>query len=360
MNIIWKMALALAMVLASMLTANAQSNENQTFEERVRIIADSIEFVRTNEKEKLKEEIKVIDRWVSNGSMSEEEAQEKKLLLANQAAERINKKVSVWESELQQLVQDKVDGKIDSQSKKNRVASNSKEDKIIEFSVNKFEKRIFGESRTTTQFVLAWGFNQALENGSLSSLDNGTFEGFGSRFFEWGVTWNTRIAKENPLWRIKYGMSFVYNNLNPRNNQYFVQNGELTELAPSPERLIHSRFRTFQMIFPLHLELDFSKKKETDQALYISSQKDFRIGLGVYHGLSNGGRQVLKYRGDDGLRIRERQRGDFNTSNFIYGLSGYIGYGLLSLYAKYDLNPLFRNQPTDLHNISMGIRLDLH
>ena len=359
MNIIWKMALALAMVLASVLTANAQSNENQTFEERVRIIADSIEFVRTNEKEKLKEEIKVIDRWVSNGSMSEEEAQEKKLLLADQAAARINKKVSVWESELQQLVQDKVDGKIDSQSKKNRVASNSKEDKIIELSVNRFEKRIFGESRTTTQFVLAWGFNQALENGSLSSLDNGTFEGFGSRFFEWGVTWNTRIIKDSPLLRAKYGLSMMYNTLRPRNNMYFVQTGDITNLEPFDGNLRSSRFRNVHLVVPLHLEFDFSKKGHMDKGVYINSHKAMRVGIGGYAGVNTRTRQILRYR-ENGVSIKERQRNDFNTSDFIYGLSGYVGYGDVSLYVKYDLNTVFRNQPTDLHNISMGIRLDLH
>ena len=43
----------------------------------------------------------------------------------------------------------------------------------------------------------------------------------------------------------------------------------------------------------------------------------------------------------------------------MYGLSGYIGWGDLAIYAKYDLNPLFKDQAFDQNNISLGLRWDL-
>lgn len=351
MSIIWKMACVLALALASVMSANAQSKENRSFEKRVKVIADSIDYVKKKEKEWLKEEIKVIDRWVSNGTMSEEEAQQKKMVLADQAAERINVKVAAWESEIQQIVQDKVDGKL------------TEDDYVLDIRIprdnNKIKKRTFGENRTTTQLVIAWGLNQALENGDISNLDNGVFEGFGSRFFEWGVTWNTRLAKDNPLWRAKYGFSFMYNTLRPRNNMYFVQNGNLTELVEFEGHLRSSKFRNVHLVLPMHLELDFSKKRKTEQAVYIRSHDAMRLGLGGYAGVNLRTRQILKYN-ENGVNVKERQRNDFNTSDFIYGLSGYVGYKDVSLYIKYDLNTVFRNQPTDLHNLSMGIRFDFH
>jgi hypothetical protein len=351
MSIIWKVACVLALALASVMSANAQSKENQSFEKRVKIIADSIEYVKKTEKEWLKEEIKVIDRWVSNGTMSEEEAQQKKMALADKAAERINTKVAAWEAEIQQIVQDKVDGKL------------TEDDYVLDIRIprntDKIKKRTFGESRTTTQLVLAWGFNQAIEDGDVSNLDNGVFEGFGSRYFEWGVAWNTRLIKNKSLFRAKYGFSFMYNTLRPRNNMYFVQNGNLTELVEFDGQLRSNKFRNVHLVLPLHLELDFSKKRKTDQAEYIQSHRAMRIGLGGYAGINLKTRQILRYN-ENGVNIRERQRNDFNTSDFIYGLSGYIGYKDVSLYVKYDLNTVFRNQPTDLHNISMAIRFDFH
>jgi hypothetical protein len=53
-------------------------------------------------------------------------------------------------------------------------------------------------------------------------------------------------------------------------------------------------------------------------------------------------------------------KGDFNSSNFIYGLSAYIGYKETSLYVKYDLNPLFRDNAVKQNNVSLGVRFDFN
>ncbi len=53
-------------------------------------------------------------------------------------------------------------------------------------------------------------------------------------------------------------------------------------------------------------------------------------------------------------------KGDFNTNNFIYGLSAYVGFSEISLYVKYDLNPLFTNNPIKQNNISLGVRFDFN
>ena len=60
------------------------------------------------------------------------------------------------------------------------------------------------------------------------------------------------------------------------------------------------------------------------------------------------------------IKLTERIRGDFNTSNFIYGLSTYIGYKETSLYLKYDLNPLFTDNAVKQNNVSLGLRFDFN
>ncbi|MES2544957.1 MAG: hypothetical protein V4548_08735 [Bacteroidota bacterium] len=62
----------------------------------------------------------------------------------------------------------------------------------------------------------------------------------------------------------------------------------------------------------------------------------------------------------NGNDIRTREKGDFNTTDVIYGISTYIGYKETSLYVKYDLNPLFRDNAVNQNNISLGIRFDFN
>ena len=68
--------------------------------------------------------------------------------------------------------------------------------------------------------------------------------------------------------------------------------------------------------------------------------------------------QKLKYK-EDGNRIKNKQRGGFEVNEFVYGVSGYVALGGVALYAKYDLNPLFKNQSVDQNNISLGVRFDM-
>ena len=53
-------------------------------------------------------------------------------------------------------------------------------------------------------------------------------------------------------------------------------------------------------------------------------------------------------------------KGDFNSTDFIYGLSAYIGYESTSLYLKYDLNPLFKNNAVKQNNVSLALRFDFN
>ena len=60
---------------------------------------------------------------------------------------------------------------------------------------------------------------------------------------------------------------------------------------------------------------------------------------------------------NNGVDVEEVQFNNFNMNTINYGISAYLGYQSISFYAKYDLNPLFKN--TSTRNISLGFRLDL-
>jgi hypothetical protein len=84
----------------------------------------------------------------------------------------------------------------------------------------------------------------------------------------------------------------------------------------------------------------------------------FRFGFGGYAGFNLGSRQKLKYM-LDGDRVKDKSKRGYNTSEFIYGLSSYIGVEGVLLYAKYDLSPMFSQNGEELRNVSLGLRFDL-
>ena len=83
-----------------------------------------------------------------------------------------------------------------------------------------------------------------------------------------------------------------------------------------------------------------------------------KIGFGGYAGFNIGERQKLKYE-DDGDKVKEKLKNNYNTNDLVYGLSAYLGWGGATLYGKYDLNPIFQDPNRELHNFSLGLRFDV-
>jgi hypothetical protein len=154
-------------------------------------------------------------------------------------------------------------------------------------------------------------------------------------------------------------MSVMYNNLRPTDNRVFVANGDQTDLQTFGNNLKDSRLRNVFVTVPLHLEFDFTKAKEKDGKKIFRTHQSVRFGIGGYAGLRVKSKQKLCYE-LDGNDISVKEKGDFNVNDFIYGVSTYIGYGETSLYLKYDLNPMFKDNAIKQNNISLGVRFDFN
>ncbi|CAD0006798.1 porin family protein [Flavobacterium chungangense] len=327
----------------------------ETFESKAKQIANKIEKITKQEKETLKKEVEEINVQLSNGVITGEQADKRKKELAEARAVIIEEKVTLAQNELNDLVQQKVDGKLKEQdsTKKNRL--------IIHWDRNDWNNKngkdsIRGEKRTTSQFVFAMGLNNIIADGE---LQDSNYKFMGSHFYEWGFTYNSRLIKNYNLLHAKYGLSLMYNNIRPTNNRSFVVNGDQTNLEINPVNLKESRFRNVYLVLPVHLEFDFTKPKEKDGKTYFRTHKSFRFGIGGYAGINVKSKQILKFEEDD-LKYKTTIKGDYNVNNFIYGLSSYIGYKELSLYLKYDLNPLFQDNLVKENNISLGLRFDFN
>jgi len=311
-----------------------------------------METVVKEEKEKLKIKVEDVNVELSENKITTEEADKKKKELAEASAIAIEDQVAKLEEELHKIVQDKVDGKLKS-SAKDSSASIS-----FHFSKDYFEKRARkGEKRTTSQFVFAFGANNLVTDKQVANSD---FKYWKSHFYEWGFTSNTRILKEDNLLHFKYGMSLMYNNLRATDNRYFEKNGAQTDLLTSTVHLDESRFRNVYIMVPMHLEFDFTKKEIRDDADYFRTHKSWRVGLGGYAGFRIKSKQILCFDDANGNGVEQKTKGNYNVNDFNYGLSTYVGYESTSLYLKYDLQPLFENNPVDQNNISLGLRFDFN
>ena len=327
----------------------------ETFESRAKQIANKIEKITKEEKETLKVEVEAVNVQLSEGKITKEQADKRKKELAEARAVIIEEKVTLAQNELNDLVQQKVDGKIKEQdSTKKHTLVIHWNDKDWSHKSNK--DSIHGERRTTSQFVFALGLNNIMADGN---LQDSKYKFTGSHFYEWGLTYNTRLLKNNNLLHAKYGLSIMYNNIRPTDNRSFEVNGEQTDLENNAINLKESRFRNVYLVAPVHLEFDFSKEGNNGEKSYFRTHKGFRVGFGGYAGINVKSKQILKYEDND-YKATEKTKGDFNVNNFIYGLSTYIGYKETSLYLKYDLNPLFQDNLIKENNISLGIRFDLN
>ena len=356
-------------ILLVLFCATIAQTQAQTFEDEVRRISKKIDRITQQQKDSLKQEVKEINLQLEAGKITKAKAEELKKAAALLRAQKIEKLVAIEERKLQQLVQDKVDGKILGEDK-------YYEESTFSIGSRTFQVRFTDEDhyerqerrkrrwkrrytrRTTSQFVFAMGANNVLVDHDFGGLGDSQYQYWRSRFYEVGFTWKYRLTKEASQTYLKYGFSFLWNNLRPEGNLYHLTDGNQTNLEDFQFDLSESRLRHVQMTFPVHLEFDFSKDKKYDDGTFRDYRnRSFRFGIGGFVGFKMGTRQYLEYRNAEGTRVEELQRGSFNQNIYAYGLSSYFAYRSLGLYVKYDLNPLFRN--TNIRNISMGLRLDL-
>ncbi|TDW46476.1 hypothetical protein EV144_106147 [Flavobacterium sp. 270] len=354
-------------------TGSTKGREHKeiSFERRAKAIADQIKRITDQEKKVLKTEVDSLDNQVAKGIISKEKGEELKLKKAKVHAANIDTNAAIEEGKLSQLVQDKVDGKFKDQVtfrdrtkvvfgiNTDSIGENSREFNItgLKFYNGQKDKEYRQSKRTTSQIVFAAGFNNLVTNKQAANSD---FEYLDSHFYEWGLTYNTRILKDDNLLHFKYGMSLMYNNIRATDNRYFVKNGEQTDLVTSPVHLEESRLRNVYIMVPLHLEFDFTKKEIRDGVSYFRTQKSMRVGLGGYAGFRVKSKQILGFEDINGNDVKQKTKGNYNVNDFNYGLSTYVGYKGTSLYLKYDLQPLFENNTVDQNNISLGLRFDFN
>ena len=318
------------------------------------------EQVVLEEKEALKNEVIDINTRFNEGEITSEEAEKLKEEAAEIHALNIENKIAIIENEAALLARTNSPSKakdtiIDDDKEVSYVEIKvfDEEDPLVDINLGKPKKY---DKRTRSNLLIAFGFNNAIIEGQ--SINKSPYKMGKSKFFEMGWTWSTRVLEKSNAIRFRYGFAFQFNGLNPTDNMYFVQDGDLTYLEEFPGSLTKSKLRMDNLVVPIHFE--FGPFKTIDKGNYIrySTRKKFKFGIGSYFGFNLRTRQKLKY-SVNGSKQKDKITQSYNTSNLIYGLSSYVGLDDFSLYVKYDLNPIFNEPNRKENNISLGLRLDL-
>jgi hypothetical protein len=312
--------------------------------------------VINEEKEALKKEVEVINGRLEQNEITAENAEVLKREVAEKRALNIENRVAIIDNKIALLERNgSLADEIETVGVKITFGGDDGKERIFNVGATN-EKEVVYDRRTTSDLVFALGLNNAILDGE--GLDDSPYSVGGSRFAELGVAWKTRVFENSNWLRVKYGFSFQFNGLKSIDNQFLIDTGEQTELQTYLLDLDKSKLRMDNLVVPVHFEFGPSKRINKENYFRYSTYKKFKIGLGGYAGVNLRTVQKLKFR-EDGEDRKQKLKASFNTNNLIYGLSGYIGWGNTSLYAKYDLNSIFKDNPKALHNVSLGLRFDL-
>lgn len=331
------------------------------YKREIELLKAKKERIAQQEREALKEEVQTINRRLEREEISREEA----LLLKEEAAKiralNIEDRLAMVDQEIALLERNRGEVLVLSEEEGPEwdegdfgIYIDGK--RALGLGSQKRVRKVVYDRRTYSDPVLAIGLNNALMDGS--SLEDSPYKIGGSRFFELGWQWRTRVFEHSNWLRVNYGLSFQFNGLKPKGNQIFVEDGEQTVLEEFGYELDKSKLRMDHLVFPLHFEIGPSKYRQSEHSFRYSIRNNFRLGLGGYGGFNLGTRQKLKYE-REGKEVKDKFKRDYNSSDLIYGLSGYMGFDGVLLYLKYDLNPLFKDALVEQHNISLGLRFDL-
>lgn len=317
------------------------------YKEEIKSLTEYKNQIEASEKEGLQKDILKIEERLKKNEITKEEAQKLKEEAAQKRALNIEDKTIITDSQIALLERNK---SFESVYERSGYVNSIKLGNIFEFNSGPRKKdtiatKRYLNRRTHSYLVFAIGANNLVTDGGVAHSD---FKYAGSRFYEWGLAFNTKLGKNSNLLHLQYGFSVVYNDLKATENRMFVDNGKETALETNPVHMKDSRFRNVNLVLPVHLEFDFSKTRH----------QGFRVGLGGFAGVNLRSKQILKYDIED-YKTKQVTKGNFNVNDFVYGLSTYVGYGDMSLYLKYDLNPLFKDNAVDQNNISLGLRFDI-
>ena len=353
--------LALIMLSLNLQFLNAQDSiQVIPNSQKIESLTQLKEKIKNEEREFLKEEVEIVNQRFDRGEITQVEADKLKKEFAEKRALNIKNRIAIIDNKIELLKRNEKSDELTDIERSNyylRIGgSEETSEDFIYFGKKDEDKPRKYDRRTTSQLVFAIGFNNALIEGE--KLDDSPYKLGGSGFVELGWAWKTRLLNNSNAVRLKYGFSFMWNKLDIKDDKYLVEDNGNIILEDFPYNLDKAKFRMTNLVFPVHFEFGPSRKIDKENYFRYTTNNKFKIGLGGFAGFNLQSLQKLKYK-KDGNKVKDKIKKGYDTTDFVYGLSGYIAFDEIAVYVKYDLSPIFKHQTVEQNNISIGLRFDM-
>ena len=187
-------------------------------------------------------------------------------------------------------------------------------------------------------------------NEAVPQLQNTDLRIDGSRYVNLGFNWDARLGGKLSPVSLTVGPEFAFNNYMLSGNKKWVDNNGRTNVVKETNgrQYQKSKLATSSVNLPVMLRLRLRDSHY---------QSTFQLGLGGFVGYRLKSWTKLKYT-NEGENYKEKEDGNYNMENFQYGLQSTIGYRSLELFAKYNMNPLFKTGAgPDTQVLSFGFRI---
>ncbi len=191
---------------------------------------------------------------------------------------------------------------------------------------NMFSRRDFG---------LYLGLN-TYETKNMPELDN-----WNSRYvaLSWKKNHRLLTGKQVDV-ALGTGFEFAWNNYMLKDNITLANQTVGADFIEVKDDLQKSKLVVTNFNIPVMLQFGFKQSK-------------WILGLGAY-----GGARIDSYTKTKGENGTKRDHGAYNMNKFHYGLAAELGHKSFTLFARYQMTPMFKdNNPVNGNSIMFGIRL---
>ncbi len=171
----------------------------------------------------------------------------------------------------------------------------------------------------------------------------------GSRYISLNQYISSRLGGVKSPVHLRTGLEFAFNNYMLAKNRRIADADDVTVFYNEPTlSLEKSKLTTSSINLPLVLEFIFQDK---------NGKESFKIGGGGFVGYRLGSHTKIKYQ-REGNTYKDKERGNYNLEEMQYGLNFIIGYKWINLFAKYNMNDLFKdNRGPKMNVVSFGFRI---
>ena len=356
--------------------------QEEAYQKKIVVLKEQKDKIAQQEKEALKLEIEEINKRVERGEISKEKAEVLKKESAQKRALNIDNRLAIIDNRIDLLERNGANVlELDTLNYETaiQIGLGTEEPdggRTFGFRILKNPNRVKYDRRTYSDFILGIGFHNNIIRGE--SFFDTPHSILGSRYFELGYMWETRILKKSNWLRVNYGV--IYENKGLKSGQQiFVNDTEFMNpgdvildnvnnvFLDDNVALKKSKFRQDAFIFPIHLEFGPSSKKQNGDYVRYSTRKKFKFGIGAYLGLAVKNIQKIKFeKGSRGSRFPTNRRplaygvNDTSNSGSFWGWSMYAGKGNTTAVFKLEGadNRLSGSQGAR-QNVSLGLRFGL-